>query len=162
MIDGTQLLVTLKTDPEPGTVDVVALDRGRVTGSSPIAVPAVPDVLRVSDAVSVFKHLGYPPYLLVFLGTAKMLGVAAVLVPGVPRVKEWAFAGLTFDVTGALYSHLSVGDPASVWMPAAVGLALIAASYTAYLTRKGRSDVSRDRRIDVERATTEPEVQLRA
>src|SRR5262245_48986393 len=68
---------------------------------------AVPDVLRVPDALSVFKHLGYPSYLLLFLGTAKILGVAAVLVPGFPRIKEWAFAGLMFDVSGALYSHLS-------------------------------------------------------
>ena len=47
---------------------------------------AVPDVLRVPAALSVFHHLGYPAYLLPFLGTTKMLGVAAVLVPGVPRL----------------------------------------------------------------------------
>src|SRR4026209_469251 len=88
---------------------------------------AVPDVLRIPDALAVFRHLGYPPYLLLFLGTGKILGVAAVLIPGVPRLKEWAFAGLTFDLTGALYSHLSVGDPASVWMPAAHRLAPTAA-----------------------------------
>src|SRR6185312_8671766 len=105
---------------------------------------AVPDVLRIPGALAVFRHLGYPPYLLVFLGTAKMLGVAAVLTPGVPRLKEWAFAGLTFDLTGALYSHLSVGDPASVWMPAAIGLALMAGSYLAYRTRPSRADNSQD------------------
>ena len=66
-------------------------------------VSAVPDVLRVPEAMTVFKHLGYPPYLLLFLGTAKMLGVAAVLAPGVRTLKEWAFAGLTFDLLGALY-----------------------------------------------------------
>ena len=101
---------------------------------------AVPDVLRIPDALAVFRHLGYPPYLLLFLGTAKILGVAAVLVPGVSRLKEWAFAGLTFDLTGALYSHLSVGDPTSVWMPAAIGLLLMAASYLAYRTRPAASD----------------------
>jgi hypothetical protein len=103
---------------------------------------AVPDVLRVPEAMTVFTHLGYPPYLLLFLGTAKILGVAAVLTPGVPRLKEWAFAGLTFDLTGALYSHLSVGDPASVWMPAAIGLALMATSYAAYRTRPTRADIT--------------------
>ena len=86
---------------------------------------AVPDVLRIPDALLVFNRLGYPPYLLLFLGTAKILGVAAVLIPGVSRIKEWAFAGLTFDVTGALYSHLSIGDPPGAWMPAVVALALI-------------------------------------
>jgi len=74
---------------------------------------AVPDILRIPDALLVFTHLGYPPYLLVFLGTAKILGVAAVLVPGFPRIKEWAFAGLTFDVTSThicqLVIHLAPG-----------------------------------------------------
>ena len=97
---------------------------------------AVPDVLRIPNALIVFKHLGYPPYLLVFLGTAKILGVVAVLVPGLPRIKEWAFAGLTFDVTGALYSHLSVGDPASVWAPAVLALALVVGSYVVYRMRR--------------------------
>lgn len=107
---------------------------------------AVPDVLQIPGALAVFKHLGYPPYLLVFLGTAKILGVAAVLTPGFPRLREWAFAGLTIDVTGALYSHLSVGDPASAWMPAAIALMLIAASYTASRMRSGTSDGSWDSR----------------
>ena len=96
---------------------------------------AVPDVLRVPGAVSVFRHLGYPSYLLLFLGTAKMIGVAAVLVPGLPRIKEWAFAGLTFDVSGALYSHLSVGDPPAAWTPAVMAVALIGGSYVAYRLR---------------------------
>ena len=111
---------------------------------------AVPDVLRIPDALIVFRHLGYPPYLLPFLGTAKILGVAGVLVPWMSRLKEWAFAGLTFDLTGALYSHLSVGDPASAWMPAAIGLALMAGSYVAYRTRPSRAETSQDRRTYAE------------
>jgi len=103
-----------------------------------MVVSAVPDVLRIPGAVSVFRHLGYPSYLLIFLGTAKMLGVSAVLSPGLPRVKEWAFAGLTFDLTGALYSHLSVGDPPSVWSPALVGLTLLAGSYVAFRRRHAK------------------------
>jgi hypothetical protein len=102
---------------------------------------AIPDVLRVPGALMVFEHLGYPPYLLLFLGTAKILGVTAVLVPGPPRIKEWAFAGLTFDVTGALYSHLSVGDPPSAWLPAAVALALITGAYVAYRRRLNQHQV---------------------
>ncbi len=100
-----------------------------------MVLSAVPDVLRLSNAVSVFEHLGYPPYLLVFLGTAKILGVAAILTPGVPKIKEWAFAGLAFDVTGALYSHVSVGDSPAMWLPAVIGLALISGSYVAYRLR---------------------------
>jgi DoxX-like family len=90
---------------------------------------SVPDVLRQRQAIEVFGHLGYPPYLLPFLGTAKILGVIAVLIPGSGRLKEWAYAGLIFDITGALYSHLSVGDPMSVWGFAVVGLVLVGGSY---------------------------------
>ena len=92
-----------------------------------------------------FRRLGYTPHLLLFLGTAKILGVAAVLTPGIPRVKEWTFASLTFDLCGALYSHLSVGDPPSVWMPAVIGLVLIAGSYIAYRTRPSRADALQNR-----------------
>src|SRR5215471_9538867 len=100
-----------------------------------LVLSAVPDVLRIPGALAVFRHLGYPPYLLVFLGTAKILGVVAVLLPGLPRLKEWAFAGLTFDVTGALYSHVSVGDSPQVWMPAAIGLILVSSAYVAHRRR---------------------------
>ena len=96
---------------------------------------SVPDLLQIPQAIAVFQHLGYPQYLLVFLGTAKTLGVAALVSPWDSRVKEWAFAGLMIDVTGALYSHLSVGDPPNMWLPAAVGLALVSSSYLAYRTR---------------------------
>jgi len=99
---------------------------------------SVPDVLQLPQAVSIFRHLGYPPYLLVFIGAAKMLAVATVLAPlhlAAARLKEWAFAGLAIDLTGALYSHLSVGDRAAAWAPAVVGLLLVGASYLAYRLR---------------------------
>ena len=123
---------------------------------------AVPDVLRAPGALAVFAHLGYPPFLLLFLGTAKILGVAAVLAPGVPRLKEWAFAGLAFDLAGALYSHLSVGDPASGWMPAAIGLVLLGGSYLAYRTRSSRAGASQDGRSSIARTATAPSLGLRA
>jgi hypothetical protein len=113
---------------------VRSLVRWIVTGlmAALMALSAVPDVLRVEGAVSVFRHLGYPPYLLLFLGTAKLLGVGVVLMPYDSRIKEWAFAGLAFDVLGALYSHLSVGDGPGMWAPAAVALMLVSGSYVAY------------------------------
>jgi hypothetical protein len=121
---------------------------------------AAPDVLRVPGAVSVFTHLGYPSYLLLFLGTAKMLGAAAVLIPGIPRIKEWAFAGLTFDVSGALYSHLSVGDPPSAWMPALLALALVLSSYVAYRVRTDESAQSRRNQLAVATAGTASRLSL--
>jgi hypothetical protein len=104
--------------------------------TSPMAalmlLSAIPDILQVNGAVAVFTHLGFPTYLLPFLGTAKTLGVTAILVPRFQRLKEWAFAGLLFDVTGALYSHLSVGDPLRAWAPAAIALVMVSGSYLLY------------------------------
>jgi hypothetical protein len=105
-----------------------------VTGlmAAVMLLASVPDLLRVPAAVTVFSHLGYPRYLLPFLGAAKTLGVLVVLVPGVPRLKEWAFAGLTIDVVGALYSHMSVGDGPAEWGPAAIALLLLSGAYFAH------------------------------
>ena len=93
---------------------------------------SIPDLLRSPDAVSIIGHLGYPVYLLPFLGTAKTLGIVTVLVPSFRTLKEWAFAGLVFDLTGALHSHLSVGDPPSGWLPAVIGLVLVGSAYISY------------------------------
>lgn len=90
---------------------------------------SIPDILSAPDAVALFKHLGYPPYLLPFLGIAKLLGVVAILVPGIPRIKKWAYAGFVFDLTGAMYSSISVGDPPSGWLIFLIGYILIAGSY---------------------------------
>jgi hypothetical protein len=104
---------------------------------------AVPDVVRHPQAVAIFTHLGYPLYLLPFIGIAKILGVAAVVTPGHRTLKEWAYAGLIFDLIGALYSHLSVGDPLSAWVMAVIGLVLVTGSYLFYrqvLHNAARSD----------------------
>jgi uncharacterized membrane protein YphA (DoxX/SURF4 family) len=94
---------------------------------------AVPDVLVVEGAVQMFTHLGYPSYLLPFVGIAKILGVIAVLIPGLPRsLKEWAYAGLVIDLVGALYSHLSVGDSVVFWIFPIIALALVLSSYFLY------------------------------
>jgi len=75
---------------------------------------AIPDVINSPDAVAFMTgHLGYPKYFTPFIGVAKLLGVVAILVPGFPKIREWAYAGLAFDLVGAIYSVLSVGDPVS-------------------------------------------------
>lgn len=56
--------------------------------------------------------LGYPLYVLTILGVWKILGVITVLVPRFPLLKEWAYAGFFFAMSGAVYSHLAVGDSA--------------------------------------------------
>ncbi|QHT65916.1 DoxX family protein [Rhodocytophaga rosea] len=95
-------------------------------------VGSIPDILAVPEAQALFKHLGYPVYLLPFLGVAKSLGVIAILVPGFPRLKEWAYAGFTYDLAGAMYSGIAVGDPVSAWAPLLIGMACIAGSYLFY------------------------------
>ena len=74
-------------------------------------------------------HLGYPSYILPLLGIWKVLGVIAFLIPKYPLLKEWAYAGIFFTVTGALYSHVSSGDTFSSMVPALLYLLLIAVSW---------------------------------
>jgi DoxX-like family len=109
-----------------------------------IVISAIPDLLIAQQAVDIMGHLGYPIYLLPFLGVAKSAAIATILVPGVPRLKEWAFAGLTIDLVGALYSHLSSGDGPSGWLPAVIGLSLVTGTYLLHrariLERRGSND----------------------
>ena len=65
-------------------------------------------------------HLGYPVYLLPLLGIWKLLGTIAVLVPGFPLLKEWAYAGFFFVMTGAVFSHLASQDPMTSLLPASL------------------------------------------
>ena len=94
----------------------------------PMLSAAIPDILVLPEAVQAFREMGYPAYLLPFLGWAKLLGVAAILVPGFPRLKEWAYAGLIFDLLGASYSVFVMGK--FPWMLLLVGLGV--GSYVFY------------------------------
>lgn len=69
-------------------------------------------VLRTPDAIAGITRLGYPIYFIVLLGIWKTLGAAAILAPRLPRLKEWAYAGLVFDLTGAAVSHAASGSTA--------------------------------------------------
>ena len=74
-------------------------------------------------------HLGYPVYLLTILGVWKLLGVVAVLIPKYPLLKEWAYAGFFFAMSGAIYSHVALGDPVTEILPAVLLLALTLVSW---------------------------------
>jgi uncharacterized membrane protein YphA (DoxX/SURF4 family) len=65
---------------------------------------AVPDIILAEEAVTFMNHLGYNNNFIIFIGVAKVLGGLAILIPGFPRIKEWAYAGLFFDLIGAIYS----------------------------------------------------------
>lgn len=68
-------------------------------------------LLQAQQPVEMAAHLGYPSYFLYIIGTWKLLGAIVTVIPGVPRLKEWAYAGFFFLLTGACASHLLAGDP---------------------------------------------------
>ena len=74
-------------------------------------------LMRLEAPVQGMLHLGYPLYFITILGFWKVLGGIALIVPGFPRVKEWAYAGIFFDFTGAIASHIACGDNAAhiIW-----------------------------------------------
>ncbi|MBS1511338.1 MAG: DoxX family protein [Bacteroidetes bacterium] len=69
---------------------------------------AIPSILHDPNAAKFMSDLHYPDYFVQFISYAKVLGAVALLVPGFHRIKEWAYAGLFFDLIGALYSLVSV------------------------------------------------------
>ena len=93
-----------------------------------LAIGGVEDLLRGRAAIVagetvdvVVASLGYPVYVLLFLGVWKILGAAAIAAPGRPRLKEWAYAGSFFQITLAAWSHALVGtDPVNLIYPAIV------------------------------------------
>jgi len=73
-------------------------------------VSGLQQIFRTKEMVDMIVHLGYPFYFMTILGIWKILGVIAVLIPRFKLVKEWAYAGFFFTMTGALISHLASGD----------------------------------------------------
>ena len=68
------------------------------------------NVLNQGYVYTVLKHLGYPLYLAGMLGACKLAAAVVILTPGLPRLKEWAYAGVVILFAGAWVSHLAVGD----------------------------------------------------
>jgi hypothetical protein len=81
---------------------------------------AIPNAMANEDSVKVIHDmLGYPVYFIPFIGVAKIVGAVVILIPGLNKVKEWAYAGLFFDLGGAVYSGIAVAkgvDPQMLFM----------------------------------------------
>lgn len=92
---------SLKTAIYWGSTGLLSLD---------FLVGGAVQIARAPQAVQGFAHLGYPAYFLTLLGVWKILGAIALFVPGFPRLKEWAYAGIFFDLSAAVVSVLAVGD----------------------------------------------------
>jgi hypothetical protein len=91
--------------------------------------PGVLDILHAPPLYPVLLHLGYPPYFSTLLGAWKVLGGIVLLAPGLPLLKEWAYAGMFFEFSSACVSHLAVGDGASASVPPVVFAGALAASW---------------------------------
>ena len=84
---------------------------------------------RAGFAVQGMAALGYPAHFVTILGVWKALGGIAILAPRTPRLKEWAYAGIAFDLSGAAVSHAAVGDPTAKVIVPLVMLGILAASW---------------------------------
>jgi len=89
-------------------------------------------IARSPEAVQGFAHLGYPAYFMTLLGVWKILGGLVLLVPGLPRLKEWAYAGIFFDVSAAVVSMIAVGDS---WTLALLPLAFVMLTIASWTLR---------------------------
>ncbi len=86
-------------------------------------------LMKNEDVILQMNKLGYPIYFLTIIGVWKFLGVIAVLIPKFPILKEWAYAGFFFLMTGAIISHIAVKDSAREYFGPTLLLLLILTSY---------------------------------
>jgi uncharacterized membrane protein YphA (DoxX/SURF4 family) len=103
-------------------------------GPASFVIGGVLNLMHAEQPVAMLNHLGYPLYLTNILGVWSLLGAIAIVIPGLPRVKEWAYAGFFFLLTGAAVSHTFSGDPFISDAPAQIApplffLALVIASW---------------------------------
>ncbi|MGE8555327.1 MAG: DoxX family protein [Chryseobacterium jejuense] len=90
---------------------------------------AIVQLMKNKDELANFTNLGYPAYLMTIIGVWKLLGVIAILIPKQLLLKEWAYAGFFFVMSGAVISHLIVGDPAGRTFPAVLLFVLVIISW---------------------------------
>lgn len=90
---------------------------------------AIVQLIKSKDELLNFTNLGYPSYLMTIIGIWKILGVIAILIPKRLLLKEWAYAGFFFVMSGAVVSHFIVGDTAGRTFPAVLLLALVIISW---------------------------------
>jgi hypothetical protein len=97
-------------------------------------------LIKMKEEVDMMTHLGYPIYFLTILGIWKMLGVVTVLIPKFPLLKEWAYAGFFFAMSGAIFSHFASGDAAKDFF--GPGLLLVLTVVSWYFRPADRKVVS--------------------
>lgn len=110
-----------------------------------LAVGGVWDLARTDQVRDVVEHLGYPTYLLTIMGVWKVAGAVALLIPGVPRWKEWAYAGAVIIYVCAVASHLSLGDGIGTIVAPTVLLVLTVVSWALHPPRPRHSSLAHHR-----------------
>lgn len=102
-----------------------------ITGlfSAFMLVSSIPDIILNPEAKEFMHHLGYPDYFTRFIGVLKVIGAIAILIPGYPRIKEWAYAGFIFDLSGATWSQLATDGLLPQVFFMAIPIAFCALSY---------------------------------
>jgi hypothetical protein len=100
-----------------------------ILGPTSFVIGGTLSLTQSDQVVGALSHLGYPAYFGLILGVWKLLGAIVLTVPGLPRLKEWAYAGFVFDLTAAAISHASVGDKTGDIAAPLVYLALVLASW---------------------------------
>ncbi|MGZ8516070.1 MAG: DoxX family protein, partial [Chitinophagaceae bacterium] len=93
-------------------------------------------LLKTKEETDLIIRLGYPMYFLTMLGICKILGVITVLIPKFPLLKEWAYAGFFFAMSGAVFSHIALGNSVNEIFPPLLLLFLTVASW--YFRPAGR------------------------
>jgi hypothetical protein len=93
-------------------------------------------LFKVKGEVEFIISMGYPVYFLTILGAWKILGAIAVLIPRTPLLKEWAYAGFFFTMSGAVFSHIASGNPVKEIFPPLLLLLLTIISW--YFRPAGR------------------------
>jgi uncharacterized membrane protein YphA (DoxX/SURF4 family) len=96
---------------------------------------AVSSFIDNPEGAKMMASIGYRPYVLHLLAVAKVLGVIAILTPGFPRLKEWAYAGFMFDLIGASYSFYASGFAIKDWAFMLVLITILLCSYIFYHKR---------------------------
>lgn len=108
-----------------------------------LGIGSVLGIMEHPDSVKVITSLGYPAYLDPFLGVARLLGLAVIVIPKFSKLKEWAYAGLAFDMIGAMYSIIAAGNPlANIVIPAVI-LMVLFGSYTLYHKKLSMVNIER-------------------
>ena len=94
-----------------------------------MVISGLADIANPAEVAVQFSDLGYPDYFPRFIGVLKFLGGVAIFAPKFPRLKEWAYAGICFDLIGAAYSHIASGHGVGDIVPPFLFLSLALVSY---------------------------------